>query len=60
MKSEQQWGNDTDKPEDKPVPINLPNANFTWNGPGLKPCHCGEKPANNHLNYATFCHSSTF
>ena len=55
MKSEQQWGNYTDRPGEKSVPTILPIANITRNGPGLKPGHFGEMPATNSLNHATFC-----
>jgi hypothetical protein len=54
MRSEQHSGNDTDRPGEKPVPTTLPIANLTLNGPGLKPGHCGEKPATNRLDNATF------
>lgn len=60
MKIGQRSRNDTDRLGEKPAPTILPIANLTWNGSGLKPGHCGEKPATNRLNHATFCHSSTF
>jgi len=60
MKSEQHSGNDTDRLADKIVRNTLPIANLTWNGSGLNPGHCGEKPATNRLTHATFWHSSTF